>query len=184
MKNLIYIGAGTILLTFSSCKKEQVQVNPNSLEQYSTVYEKDYIEDKRGWIDLKHFVSNFPEWGQYGCYKPAENCLPEYTVPSSKSKGSQKTIKEEFLSLKKFVRQDKSGTNINIRNFFKSKSWNQIFPYLRKEVAKDIADGKLKITSKTSSLNSNVEIFVVLNKNSDVSNFKDSDVIIAMPIKN
>jgi hypothetical protein len=180
MKKVIYLGATTLLLTFSACQKNQV--TPNSLGTATTIYEDDNSDgaNQRA-SNLYHLVQNFPDFGDINCFKPAENCLPTFIVRSKVA--SQNASKQSLIALKNAMIASNSGNGQQISNFFSSQEWRKIFPRLRGEIAQKIATGDYKIISKMATQTPGVEIFVVLQSNADPINFINSEVVIAMQIK-
>src|SRR5690606_12126622 len=100
MKKIIY-GISFLALVGAivvGCQKEDITPVSNfSIENNNT----ENSVNQRG-SDLYHLVENFPELGDIGCYKPAENCFPVFIVRRSSS--FRNSPKESLDALKDAMR--------------------------------------------------------------------------------
>lgn len=179
MKSIFY-GISFLALvgmTAVGCQKEDITPVSNfSIENNNS----ENSVNQRG-SDLYHLVENFPELGDIGCYKPAENCFPVFIVRRSSS--FRNSPKESLDALKDAMSAAENGSGREISSFFSSQEWRGIFPRLKGEIAQKLATGELKITSRMATNLPDVEIFIVLPKDSDSNDFTDSEVVVAMQIK-
>lgn len=208
-KNGIKVIFFTITLAVFSCKKESKIVPFNMVDESTETvseslpyYEEDSYGDKASAvaIDLKHLVLNFPEFGDINCFKPAENCLPTVIVTASvTASGSSSSKNSSFGTHKNGVNESnsvyiaykrleealkgKSKSNSKIKSFFSSKDWKILFPRLRKDTAKKIAEGELKLVKKRATKEQGTDLFIVLRSTSNSDKFASSEVIVAMPIQ-
>ncbi|MDT8413050.1 MAG: hypothetical protein RQ875_11340 [Vicingaceae bacterium] len=167
-------------ITAVGCQKENI----NPVSSFST--EKSSNDDnntnqKVG--NLYHLVQNFPDLGDIGCYKPAENCLPEFIVRGRGIGIGLNEPKESLIALKNAMSASSNGNGQQLSSFFSSQEWREIFPRMKGEIAQKLATGDLKITSRMATNSPGVEIFIVLPQGSDLNNFTDSEVVVAMQIK-
>lgn len=161
-------------ITIISCQKDNIDsVTSELITDVSSSDQNSSNTDNtsEAKANLYHFVDNFPSLGDWGCYKPAQNCLPTVIIRPSRA---------AYLELEEAIDLSDDENFELLQLFFSSGEWETVFPSLNPEIAENIAGGEFKMTRKMDAGNENSEIFVVIGVEENIVDFNAENIVQAI----